>query len=121
MCSPGANQYVVPGLPKFTRESSPAGTVTAPAGGAAGPLSSCSAPHTAFGGAGVWKEGSTTACAGRPLCTRPDANWLMEFDAISAAATQIMTAQAIGHGRSQRAAYRLSENCIGSTVYWGEA
>ena len=49
-CSPGANQYVAPGWPKFTCESSPAWTTTAAAGADDGPLSSWEFPHTALGG-----------------------------------------------------------------------
>src|SRR5690242_18021890 len=50
--TPGANQYVVWGSPKFTPESSPGATATAPAGLAAGPPPrSVLLPHTRAGGA----------------------------------------------------------------------
>src|SRR4051794_34162768 len=57
VCTPGANQKVAPVRRKSKPLLSPAGTVTAPAGGALGPSSKSELPQTWAGGVvgeGAW-------------------------------------------------------------------
>jgi hypothetical protein len=51
------------------------------------------------------------------LRTRPDANWLSEFEPMSAAARQAITAQTIGHGRNSGLARSLCLRSILSSAF----
>ena len=50
-------------------------------------------------------------------CTRPDANWLSEFEPMSAAARQAITAQTIGHRRNSRRSRSLCVRSILASAF----